>query len=44
MKIATSIKNYLKVFALLLMLFLFLGCRKENPCMGIVQGDWILVP
>jgi len=44
MKAAINIKNYLKVFAVLAMLFLFLGCQKESPCKSVVQGDWELVP
>jgi hypothetical protein len=39
-----NIKKYIKICAMLAMLFLFLGCQKESPCRSVVQGDWELVP
>lgn len=35
--------NRLKIMLSLLVLFLFLGCKKENSCKDVVQGDFELV-
>lgn len=33
----------LKIVLLLLVLVFFLGCKKENSCKDVVQGDFELV-
>jgi hypothetical protein len=35
-------KNLYKIAAVLLIMFVFLGCKKEATC-DAVQGDWELV-
>jgi hypothetical protein len=32
-----------KILIVLLVLFFFLGCKKDSNCEGSVQGDWELV-
>lgn len=35
-------KNTL-IFSVLLVMLLFFGCKKEDPCKSVVQGDFELV-
>lgn len=35
--------NSLKIVLSILILVLFLGCKKENSCKDVVQGDFELV-
>ena len=38
------IKKRLKIIGLLMVLFLFLGCEKDQlPCEKVVQGDFVVV-
>ncbi|MFC5285148.1 hypothetical protein [Pedobacter alpinus] len=39
-----NINRSLKIVACLMVLFFFLGCKKESTCKNVVQGDWELVP
>lgn len=33
----------LKIVACLLAMAFFLGCKKQNACNDVIQGDWELV-
>jgi hypothetical protein len=43
MKKLVSPGKSLKIIVGLVLLFLFLGCKKEDPCKNVVQGDFVLV-
>lgn len=43
MKRVFSINKRLTIVAGLMVLALFTGCKKEEPCKDVVQGDFVLV-
>lgn len=43
MKREINMNRNSKIFVGLIVLFLFLGCKKESSCKSVVQGDFELV-
>jgi hypothetical protein len=43
MKKARNVNRIFKISVGLIILFLYLGCKKESSCKDVIQGDFELV-
>jgi hypothetical protein len=43
MKKVFNVNRVFKIFVGLIIIFLYLGCKKESSCKDVIQGDFELV-